>query len=207
VPPHVRRELAAGGLLGRDEARRHVRLPLDGVGVEPVPVRVAHVDEDRVVLGRPPPARLGPVVVGPHDLVQEAVPAEDLVAEQLHVVRLAVVQVQVERAPRVEQPAGLMQPRLQEPEVVVEAVAVGRALEELAAVAAPAEPGAVAVGVGDRRERAAGLEAAGVERRVEVGQRHRLVRLGAQEREVVTEQDAVHATERIRAPGVTRVVH
>ena len=36
VPPHVGGELAALGLLGRDEPGRHVRLAVDGLGVEPV---------------------------------------------------------------------------------------------------------------------------------------------------------------------------
>ena len=57
---------------------------------------------------------------------------------------LALVEVQVERPLGVEQAMDLAQPRLEEPEVVVEAVAVGRALEQLGAVAAAAEPGAVA---------------------------------------------------------------
>ena len=114
------------------------------VGVEEVPAGVADVDEDRVVLRRPAPLRLGAVVVGPHELVQEALAAEDLVEQQLHVVRLALVEVQVERALGVEQAVDLAQARLEEAEVVVEAVAVGRALEQLGAVAAAAEPGAVA---------------------------------------------------------------
>ena len=36
VPPHVGGQLAALGLLGRDEPRRHVRLAVDGLRVEPV---------------------------------------------------------------------------------------------------------------------------------------------------------------------------
>ena len=61
-------------------------------------------------------------------------------------------------------------------------------------VAAPAEAGAVAGAVGGRGggERAARLVAAGVERRIEVGHLHALVRLGAHQVEVVAEQDAVH---------------
>ena len=38
-----------------DQARRHVRLAVDRGRVEPVLPRIADVDEDRVVLGRPPP--------------------------------------------------------------------------------------------------------------------------------------------------------
>ncbi len=61
---------------------------------------------------------------------------------------LAVVEVQVERPLGVEQAMDLAQPRLEEAEVVVEAVAVGRAVEQLGAVAATAEPRAVAGRVG-----------------------------------------------------------
>ena len=50
------------------------------------------------MLGGPAPARLGAVVVRPDDLVQERVAAEDLVEQQLAVVRLAVVDVEVQRA-------------------------------------------------------------------------------------------------------------
>jgi peptide subunit release factor 1 (eRF1) len=53
-------------------------------------------------------------------------------------VRLALVEVQVQRALGIEQAVDLAQPRLQEAEVVVEAVAVRRALEELGPVAAAA---------------------------------------------------------------------
>ena len=89
--------------------------------------RVLHVDEDRVVLRRPPPLRARAVVVGPDDLVQEAVAPEDLVEEHLAVVRLAVVEVEVERAVVARAGAGLAQPRLEEAEVVVEGVGVGEA--------------------------------------------------------------------------------
>ena len=55
-------------------------------------------------------------------------------------------------------------------QVVVEAVVVGRSREQLAAVAATAEAGAVAVRIGLHRDRLAPLAAARVERRVEVDQ-------------------------------------
>ena len=107
---------------------------------------------------------------------------------------LAVVEVQVERALGVEQPAGLAQPRLQEAEVVVEAVAVGRALEQLAAVAAAAEPGAVAVARRDRPQPPARCVLAGVERRVEVDHPERAVGERRHHGQVIAEQDlALHA--------------
>ena len=98
VPPDIGRKLPARCLLGRHEPRRHVRLAIDGLGVEPVGRGILHVDEDRVVLRGPAPLRAGTVVVGPDELVQEAFAPEDLVEEHLAVVRLARVEVEIERA-------------------------------------------------------------------------------------------------------------
>ena len=165
--------LAARALLGRDQPGRHVRLAVDRVGVEQVTAGLPDVDEDRVVLGRPAVARLAAVVVGPDQLVEEAVAAEQLVQQQLAVVRLAVVDVEVQRPLGGEQAADLAQARLEEGEVVVERVAVGGLLQEPGRVAAAAEAGAVAGGVGRGGERPARLRPARVERRVEVGQGRR----------------------------------
>ena len=77
------------------------------------------------MLGRPARLRAGAVVVGPDDLVEEALAPEDLVEQQLAVVRLAVVDVEVERALAREQPVRFDEPRREEGEVVVEVVAVG----------------------------------------------------------------------------------
>jgi len=205
VPPGVAGPLPALALLGRDEAGRHVGLAVDGVAVEQVAPGVLDVDQDRVVLGRPAAARLGAVVVGPDELVEKALAPEQLVEQQLAVVRLAVVDVEVQRALRGEQPAHLAQARLEEAEVVVEVVAVGRLLEESRGVAAAAEAGAVAVRVGDGAQRPPCLRAAGVERRVEVGHRHGRVGLGAQQREVVAEQDPVHGAS-VRAAAAASVL-
>ena len=139
---------------------RHVRLAVDGLGVEVVAARLADVDEDRVVLGRPAGARLGAVVVGPDDLVEEALAAEELVEQQLAVVRLAVVDVEVQRAVGREQAADLAQARLEEREVVVERVAVGGLLQQPARVPPPAEAGPVAVRVRRRGQRPPRLVAA-----------------------------------------------
>ena len=126
MPPDIGGELAAGRLLGGDQAGRHVRLAVDLLGVEVVGVGVAHVDEDRVVLGRPAAPGAGAVVVRPDDLVQEALAPEDLIQQQLAVVGLAVVDVEVQRPLAREQPPGLFQARRQEREVVLELVAVAR---------------------------------------------------------------------------------
>ena len=159
-----------------DEPGRHVRLAVDRLGVEEVRLRILDVDEDRVVLGRPAALGARAVVVGPDDLVQEALAAEDLVEEHLAVVRLARVDVDVQRPVLREHPPRLAQPRLEKAEVVVEAVGVGAAARRPAPVAPAAEPGAVAVGIGLDREREPALLLAGVERRIDVDQREGAVR-------------------------------
>jgi len=68
-----------------------------------VAVAVAHVDEDRVVLRGPAPLRPSAVVVDPDELVEEALRAEELVERELAAVRLAVVEVNVQRAVRRQQ--------------------------------------------------------------------------------------------------------
>ena len=93
---HIGGPLASGGLLGADQTGGHVRLALDGIGVEMVAAGGAHVDEDRVVLGGPAAPRLRAVVVRPHQLVQERIAAEDLVEQKLAVMGLAVVDVEVQ---------------------------------------------------------------------------------------------------------------
>jgi len=118
-----------------------------------VALRVLDVDEDRVVLGRPAPARLGTVVVGPYDLVEEAVAAEEAVEVDLDVMALARVEMDVERPVIGEQPAGVAQARRQEADVVLEGVLVGQRADLLRAIAAPREPGAVAARGGRRRRR------------------------------------------------------
>src|SRR5262245_24132379 len=80
VPPNRGWQLPSSRLVRRDEAGRHVRLAVDGLRIEVVALRVLDVDEDRVVLRRPAAAGARAVVVRPDDLVEEALPAEDLVA-------------------------------------------------------------------------------------------------------------------------------
>ena len=91
------------------------------------------------MLGRPAAAGLGAVVVGPDELVEERLAPEDLVEQQLAVVRLAVVDVEVERPVGGEQLTAAGQARREEAKVVTERVGVGQAREQLGAVAPPAE--------------------------------------------------------------------
>ena len=91
------------------------------------------------MLGRPPPARLGAVVVGPDQLVEERVAAEDLVEQQLAVVRLAVVDVEVQRAVRGQQLSRARAAAAPESQVVVELVVVAERLQQRRPVAPPAE--------------------------------------------------------------------
>ena len=77
------------------------------------------------MLGRPFLVGAAAVIVGPDDLVEEAVAAEDAVEEHLAVVDFAVVDVEVERAAGGEQAVGLDQARLEEGEEIVEEIGVG----------------------------------------------------------------------------------
>ncbi len=77
VPPGVGGGLAAGGLLGADQARSQVGDAIDLFVVEAVVPRVLRIPQQVVVLGGPAAPGAGPVVVGPDDLVLEAVASED----------------------------------------------------------------------------------------------------------------------------------
>ena len=196
MEPHVGRPLAPGRLLGGDQTRSHVGLPLHRVGVVVVGAGCAYIDEDRVVLGRPAPPRLGAVVVGPDQLVQEGVPTEDLVQQQLAVMSLAVVDVEVQRSVRGQQLPATGQSRLQEGQVVRELVVIAEALQQTGAVPAPtkADPRCRAWCVVPRdRQRRARLGPAGVERGVHVDEVEVTLRQGLQDREVVALYDQVIA--------------
>ncbi len=65
------------------------------------------------MLRRPAPRGAGAVVVRPDDLVEEVFATEERVQRHLRVVGLAVVEVQVEGALRIQQPPGLLEPRLE----------------------------------------------------------------------------------------------
>ena len=106
------------------QRRRHVGDAVHRVEVEGVVGRVLRVPEDGVVLGGPTPLRPAAIVVGPDDLVDEARPAEDAVQHHLAVVRLAVIDMEEERARVGEHPMGLVQARLEEGQVVVEAIPI-----------------------------------------------------------------------------------
>ena len=204
VPPDVRGQLAERGLLRRDQAGRHVGLAVDLRRVEQVPRRILHVDEDRVVLRGPPAGGPRAVVVRPDDLVEEALAAEQRVEQHLRVVDLALVEVEVEGAVLRQEAPRLLEPRLEERPVVGERVVVARdrALHDVVGAAVEAHPGAAdGVVAGDRR--AAQLLAAGVERRIEVGEPERAVRQRAQHREVVALDDEVGSE---RRPGGLRGV-
>jgi hypothetical protein len=143
------------------------------------------------VLRRPAPLRLRTVVVGPDDLVQEALATEELVEQELDVVRLAIVEVEVERAARREQPAQLAKPRLEEAQVVHERVAERGLLQQPARVAAAVEADAIPGLVGDDGQRPPRDRPAGVEGWVGVHELEALVLEPRQDAEVVPEQDEV----------------
>jgi hypothetical protein len=92
------------------------------------------------------------VVVGPDDLVEEVLAAEDLVEQELAVVSLAIVDVEVERSRRSKDAPTIDQARLQEGEVVGELIEVRGLGEQTARVAPSAEADPVAGLVCLRRE-------------------------------------------------------
>ncbi len=140
------------------------------------------------MLGGPSPLGPGAVVVGPDDLVEEALAAEDLIEQELAVVRLAIVDVEVEAAVLAQQAVRLEQPWLEEGQVVVEAIAVAGLREERRFVAATLKARALPLPVLHRLERAAGLQLAGVERRVDVDQLKGPALQRGQQLEVLTQQ-------------------
>jgi hypothetical protein len=140
------------------------------------------------VLCRPAPPRARPIVIGPDDLVEKALPPEDLIEQKLAVVGLAIVDVEVQRPLALQQPMGLFQARCEERKIIVEGVAVGRFLEQPRLVAAALKASSVATLVGHRLQRLAGLRLPCVERRVYVDQLEGLIRESRQQLEVFAEQ-------------------
>src|SRR5690606_12768690 len=112
--------------------------------------------------------RLAAVVVGPDELVEEALATEERVEGDLGVVGLSVIEMEVEGAPRVEQAPRLGEARLEERPVVLEAVVVAVEGAHDGAVALAAEALAVALRIADGVDGAVPLGTAGVERGVEI---------------------------------------
>jgi hypothetical protein len=153
------------------------------------------------VLRGPSVARPAAEVVGPDQLVQEGGATEDVVQQHLDVVRFAVVDVQVQRAARSEQSAGLAQQRLQHAEVVLVHVEVGVPRRLDRRVAAALESGAVAVLVPDGGDRATPLGLSGVERRVDVDQLETGVGQRWQQGRAVAEQHVVGSRVQVEHVG------
>ena len=76
------------------------------------------------MLRRPLLLRPRPVIVRPDDFVEEDVSPEALVKQHLTVVHLAVIDVEVHAAIGAEHPVGLSHPWLDEPQKVIEEIAV-----------------------------------------------------------------------------------
>ncbi len=116
-------------------------------------------------------------------------------SSELAVVRLAVVDVEVERPVLAQQPPCLAQARLEEAEIVGVRIEVAAARDLLGAVAGATEAGAVSVRVAGRDEREPTLLLARIEGRVDVDERERLGGQPCEQLEVVAEVDplAEHA--------------
>ena len=197
MPPDIGWRLAAGCLGCADESRRHVGDAVALVEVEGVAPGIPGVPEDVVVLGGPAFGGSCAVVVGPDDLVLEAVATKDLVEHDLAVVDFAVVDVEEEGAGGREDSVRFDQARAQEAEEVVEAVAVACAsallLQHFGAVAPAAEADAVACFVANGLHLGAALAFAGVEGGIDVDQLYGGGCQRLQNDEVISLHDPVHA--------------
>jgi len=92
------------------------------------------------VLGGPAPLRPAAVVVSPDHLVDEVLPPEDPVEQDLAVMDLAVVDVEIQGAVVSQQASGLLQPRPKPAGVVVKAVGIGPACAATGRVGASPNP-------------------------------------------------------------------
>jgi len=146
------------------------------------------------VLGRPAALRPGSVVIGPDQLVEETGAAEDLVQQQLAVVRLAVVDVEVEGPLRSEQAVSMTQAGLEERQIVIEAVLIAVRLQLLGPVARTAEAPSATLLVAGHPERRVAPGTAGVERGIQIDQLKALVLQSREQLEVLTQQDPVGLT-------------
>ena len=130
------------------------------------------------------------VVVGPDDLVHEAVLPEDFVEHHLAVVHLAVVDVEEEAALGSQQPQRLPEPRAHERQIVVEGIVEGATPQPFGAVSVALVAGSVAGLVPHRAQPEPPLGASGVEGRVDVNEVKGEVGQGLEDVEVVAEHDA-----------------
>jgi hypothetical protein len=149
------------------------------------------IPQDVVVLGRPFFGRTPAVIVGPDDLVEKALPAEDLIQHDLAVMHLAVIDVEVQAAVRLEHPVSLLHARGEEGQEIVKVIGVTlrTELDRLVALALEAHPVAVRAALG--ADLGARLGLAGVEGRVDVDQVDRLRGQGLQDGQVIAKVNAV----------------
>ena len=127
------------------------------------------------MLGGPAVLRPPAVVVGPDDLVEKALASEDLVEKDLAVVRLAVIDMEVEGPVRGEESVGFLQSRNDEPHVIVEDVAVGTTGDLGGRVSTTGETHAIPRWIRHDRDLSTSLSTAGIERRIDVDQVERTV--------------------------------
>src|SRR5439155_10291272 len=116
---------------------------------------------------------------------------EDLVEQELAVMRLAVVDVEVERALAREQASHFPQARLEERQVVIETVAVGGVGEHARAVSVPLKADAPAILGADGCQRLARLALARVEGGIDVDELKGPGREARQQLEILAEEDLV----------------
>src|SRR5690606_16679246 len=131
-------------------------------------------------------------VVSPDDLVHEALATEEPIEGDLHVVDLAVVEVDEERAVVGQAAERGFDPRQQPSHVVVELVGVAHRRERLDRVGPTAEAAARSLRVGAHPHSRACLATPRAERRIDVDQSGETIRQRREHLEVVAVQDAPH---------------
>ena len=97
MPPGIRRKFSKFALFFADETRRHVWNTVDRVAIKRISFRVLSVIQDIIVLRRPSFLRSSAEIVRPDNLVQERIPSEYLVDQDLIVMHLTIIDIEIKR--------------------------------------------------------------------------------------------------------------
>ena len=191
MPPGIGRGFAQRRLFRPHQAGRHVGNALDGIIIKRVGLRVPGVPEDIIVLGGPLRFCARAIIVGPDDLIKEALPSEDLIEQHLAVMHFAVIDVKVQAAVGLEQAISLAQARFDKGNKVIENVAVGLRTHLHCCIAVAGKAGTVAVLGTFGAQLGAALRMPGVEGWVDIDEVHRGRRQRLQGSQVISKVNAV----------------
>ena len=144
------------------------------------------------MFGRPLPAGARAIVVRPDDLVEETLPPEELIEQDLAVMYLAVVDVKVQAAVFREDALRFDQARLEEEQEVIKDVTIRLGTDLNGGIALTRKTCAVAAVGFLGPELGARLHLAGVERRVDVDQLNARGWQRAQDLQIIAKEYTVH---------------